>query len=256
MIPWFQYTVIHIGPVPIQVWGLFVAMGMVLSMWILEREAKKRLLDTAMILDIALKMIVSGVVFARIFHIVFYEPAFFLANPIEVFAIWHGGLSSFGGVFGALLVIFSAIKKGKISKKQLPLYGNMLSFAALYGWLVGRIGCVMIHDHLGAPCDCFLAFNSPEEKRLDMAFLEIICLLPLAGIFFVLKKKHINHLFTPILFIYYGILRFILDFWRAAPDFATGDTRYLGLTPAQYLAMVLVIMGLCMLKKIRNTHAV
>lgn len=253
MIPWFQYNVVNIGPLPIQVWGFFVALGMLLTMAILNREAKKRSLDTELILDVALKMIVSGVVFARLFHVFFYEPSYFIAHPLELFAIWHGGLSSFGGVFGALLVFAWALRKKTISKEQLPQYANLLSYGALYGWLVGRIGCVMIHDHLGAPCDCLLAFNSPDGKRLDMAFLEILFLLPLAIVFIVLKRKKIHHLFAPLLFIYYGVLRFILDFWRADPSFATGDARYFGLTPAQYFAMVLVIFGVYMLKNV--THA-
>lgn len=249
MIPWFQYNVVYIGPLPIQVWGFFVAMGMLLSMWILNREAKRFSLSADALLDTGLKMIVSGVVFARVFHVLFYEPVYFLANPVELFAIWHGGLSSFGGVFGALIVFVWAIRKKKISKTQLHQYANILSYAALYGWLLGRVGCVMIHDHLGAPCDCVLAFDSPDGKRLDMAFLEIMFLLPLAIVFFVLRKKKVQHLFAPILFVYYGVLRFILDFWRAESSFATGDARYLGLTPAQYFAILLVIFGIWMLKK-------
>lgn len=249
MIPWFEYNVVQIGPLPIQVWGFFVALGMLISMWILNREAKRLSLNAEPLLDVALKMIVSGVVFARLFHVLFYEPAHFLTNPLELFAIWHGGLSSFGGVFGALLVFVWAVKKKKLERAKLTLYSNLLAYGALFGWLVGRIGCVMIHDHLGAPCDCFLAFDSPDGKRLDMAFLEILFLLPLAIVFLVLRKRKVQHLFAPLLFVYYGILRFILDFWRAEPSFATGDARYLGLTPAQYFAILLVFLGIHMLKK-------
>ncbi len=82
-----------------------------------------------------------------------------------------------------------------------------------------------------------------------MAFLEILFLLPLAIVFIVLRKKKIQHLFAPLLFIYYGVLRFILDFWRADPSLTTGDVRYFGLTPAQYFAMVLVVFGGYILRK-------
>ncbi len=255
MLPWFQYTTVHIGPIPIQVWGFFVAMGMLLSIVILQREAKKRAISAEPLLDLALKMIIYGVIFSRLFHVFFYEPAYFIANPFEIFAIWHGGLSSFGGLFGAFLAFVRAVKKGKIKREQLPLYGNMLSFAALFGWLLGRVGCVMIHDHLGALSTSFLAFRSPEGARLDMAFLEIIFLLPLAVVFLVLKKKKIRHLFTPFLITYYGVLRFILDFWRADPSFATGDARYLGLTPGQYFAIVLVAAGIMLYKSSHERKA-
>jgi len=250
MLPWFQYTTVYIGPIPLQVWGFFVAFGMVVTMYIINKEAKRRSMNAEILLDVSLKMIISGVVFARLFHVFFYEPSYFLVNPLEIIAIWHGGLSSFGGVFGAALAFFWALKKGKIQKERLPLYGNIIAYAALFGWMIGRIGCVMIHDHLGAPCNCVLAFDSPEGKRLDMAFLEILALLPLAIVFVVLRKKQITHLFVPLLFVYYGCVRFVLDFWRADPSFATGDVRYLGLTPAQYFAMVLVVVGAVYLTRV------
>ena len=255
MLPYFQYTTVYIGPLPIQVWGFFVAMGMLLAIVILQREAKKRSMNAEPLLDLALKMIIYGVVFSRLFHVFFYEPAYFLANPLEIFAIWHGGLSSFGGVFGAFLAFVRAVKKRKIKRDKLSQYGNMLSFAALYGWLVGRIGCVMIHDHLGAQCECLLAFDSPYGARLDMAYLEILFLLPLAIVFMVLKKKKIQHLFASFLFMYYGVLRFILDFWRGDPSFATGDARYLGLTPGQYFAIVLVAAGVMLYKSSHERKA-
>ncbi|NCO04894.1 MAG: prolipoprotein diacylglyceryl transferase, partial [Candidatus Magasanikbacteria bacterium] len=225
MLPWFQFTTVHIGPVPIQVWGFFVAMGMLLSIVLIQKEAKKRNLSAEPLLDLALKMIVYGVIGARLFHIFFYEPAFFIAHPAESIAVWHGGLSSFGGLVGAMLAFVVALKRKKIKKEFLSVYGNIISYSALYGWIVGRIGCLMIHDHLGKESNCPLAFVSPQGKRLDMALLEILGLLPLAIAFFILKKKKKEDVFAPVLFVYYGILRFILDFWRAEPTLATGDVR-------------------------------
>ncbi|PIZ93828.1 MAG: diacylglyceryl transferase, partial [Candidatus Magasanikbacteria bacterium CG_4_10_14_0_2_um_filter_41_10] len=201
------------------------------------------------LLDLALKMIFFGVVGARLFHVFFYEPTFFIAHPAEIIAIWHGGLSSFGGLVGAMLAFVIAIKRKKIQTQFLTIYGNIIAYSALFGWMVGRIGCLMIHDHLGKESECFLAFDSPQGKRLDLAFLEILGLVPLAIAFFVLKKKKKEDLFAPLLFVYYGLLRFILDFWRAEASFATGDVRYLGLTPAQYFAMVLVVFGVFLYTK-------
>ncbi|OIO20187.1 MAG: diacylglyceryl transferase [Candidatus Magasanikbacteria bacterium CG_4_9_14_0_2_um_filter_41_10] len=251
MIPWFQFTSVHIGPVALQVWGFFVALGMILSVLLIQREAKKRLLNAEPLLDLALKMIFFGVVGARLFHVFFYEPTFFIAHPAEIIAVWHGGLSSFGGLVGAMLAFVIALKRKKIKKEFLSVYGNIISYSALFGWMIGRIGCLMIHDHLGKESTSFLAFNSPSGQRLDMAFLEILYLIPLAIVFLILKRKKREDLFAALLFVYYGILRFILDFWRADASFATGDVRYLGLTPAQYFAMVLVVFGVFLYRKTR-----
>lgn len=252
MIPWFQYTSVHIGLFTIQVWGFFVALGMILSMYLIHRMSTERRVPADQLLSLALKMIVYGVIGARVFHVAFYQPQYYIAHPLEILAVWHGGLSSFGGLVGAAIAFGLFYKTHKMQSILLKTYANILSFAALYGWIIGRIGCLMIHDHLGAESACPLAFVSPYGRRLDMALLEILGLLPLGIVFFVLKKKHIYHFFMPLLFVYYGSLRFILDFWRALPSFATGDMRYLGLTPAQYFAMVLVLWGIYLLQKMKK----
>lgn len=244
MIPWFQFTTVSIGPLQLQVWGFFVALGMSIALLILYREAKKQFMDAELLLNIAFKIILYGILFARLFHVVFYEPSYFLSNPFEIIAIWHGGLSSFGGLFGAGVALWIFYKKAKIKKEEFSVYLNLLAYASLFGWIVGRIGCFVIHDHLGAPCNSFFAIDSPSGKRLDMALLEIVFLLPLTIVFIILKKKNIQYLFAPLLFVYYGVLRFTLDFWRADVSFTTGDARYFGLTPAQYFAIILILGGI------------
>jgi phosphatidylglycerol:prolipoprotein diacylglycerol transferase len=255
MIPWFQYTVWQLGPIPIQVWGFFVALGMVLSIIILWKRAPRVMLDRELLIDQSVWMIFFGVVVARLFHIIFYEPAFFLANPLEIFKIWHGGMSSFGGLLGAVAAFFYFAKRKNITKSELWKRAELLSYSALFGWIVGRLGCVMIHDHMGRPCDCFLAIDSPDGPRLEMAIFEIIGLLPLAILFYLKRNKRVSERwFTATLFIYYGVLRFILDFFRAT-DIAAADARYLGLTPAQYFGILLVGTGIFFLYKKKKAHS-
>ena len=103
MIPWFQYISLEVGPLTIYVWGLFVALGFLTSFLILWKNSTKVGMDLDSLSNLVLLVVILGFVFARIFHIAFYEPAFFLNNPVEMFKIWNGGLSSFGGLFGAVL---------------------------------------------------------------------------------------------------------------------------------------------------------
>ena len=90
----------------------------------------------------------------------------------------------------------------------------------------------------------------PGGPRLEMALLEIVGLIPLAIIFFCVRKKNQTAgWYTWMLFIYYGLLRFVLDFWRAI-DIPVQDARWFGLTPAQYFAIILAIIGYIQLKKL------
>jgi phosphatidylglycerol:prolipoprotein diacylglycerol transferase len=195
-------------------------------------------------------MLIGGLLFARVFHIVFYEFSFYYSHPIEIFKIWSGGLSSFGGILGAGLGFWWYIrKKTELVGKRLLII-DQLSFATLYGWILGRFGCSFIHDHVGKLSDSFLAVRFPGGARLDMAIIEIICLIPLAILFFVLRKKNLftGFYFSAVL-VYYGVLRFILDFFRAT-DITQADARYLGLTPGQYFGILVAAIGLTMFGKV------
>ncbi len=240
MIPWFVFHSFQIGPLNIQVWGLFVALGMLLSLWLLKKETKNNP-QQKKIFDIAFWVIVWGFIGARLGHVLFYKPLFFLSHPLDIFKIWQGGMSSFGSFFGAGAAASYLIKKHKLNLRELA---DTFLYVSVPGWIVGRVGCFMIHDHLGAASNCPLAIMTPVGQRLDMALLEIIGLIPLAVWLYVGRQKVRRAGEKGLIILgYYSALRLVLDFWRAT-DIATADTRYLGLTPAQYFSMVL--LGFCL----------
>ena len=118
--------------------------------------------------------------------------------------------------------------------------------------MVGRVGCFMIHDHLGTHSTCPFAIQTPGGPRLEMALLEILGLIPLALLFYLFRKKKLpSGWYTAVLFLYYGVLRFILDFYRAT-DIPGADARYVGLTPGQYAGMMLVLIGAIVAVKIKR----
>lgn len=242
MIPWFEWRVWHLGPIPIQVWGLFVALGMLTSLAIIWRR-------NALLMDHAMWMIIGGLIGSRLFHVFFYEPGFYFRHPFAIAKVWQGGWSSFGGLAGAIAGFFAFAQAKQIARNAWLRIADTMSYAAVFGWMVGRLGCVMIHDHLGTPCNCFLDIKTPNGARLDMALLEILFMLPLgAWFFFTRKRARAPGWHTSILFIYYGALRFLLDFFR------TGDARYLGLTPAQFFGILLVLFGAMLLIKNKNKN--
>lgn len=251
MIPWFQFNSFNIGPLTIQVWGLFVAMGIGLSLWLLKNQIKNHPKQKE-ILDIAFWTIMWGFIGARLGHVIFYEPGFFLKHPLDVFKIWQGGMSSFGSFIGAALAAWYLINKNKLKVKELA---DIFLYSSVAGWMLGRVGCFMIHDHLGAASDCPLAMMTPLGKRLDMALLEILGLIPLALWLYVGRQKvRQSGERSLIIVAYYCALRLVLDFWRAT-DITAADTRLLGLTPAQYFSIVLIVFCVYSFKK-RGKEAV
>lgn len=245
MIPYFEWITISLGPLTLQVWGWWVAIGIAVSLYWLYKRSGRVGLPGEILLDVALYLLIFGFIGARLAHVFVYEPAYFLVHPWEIIAVWQGGLSSFGGFIGAILGFFIAMKRKGIGKHLWLRVADEFAFVSLFGWLFARVGCFCIHDHLGMPCsgNCLLAMDGPDVPRYDMALLEIVALVPLAVGFYLLRKRHMpTGWFTSVLMIYYGIIRFFLDFMRAT-DIDSADVRVVGLTPGQYGSVVMVIVG-------------
>jgi phosphatidylglycerol:prolipoprotein diacylglycerol transferase len=183
--------------------------------------------------------LLCGFVGTRLVHVVLYEPAYYLEAPLRVFKIWEGGMASFGGIIGGALGVFGYAWYKRYDRTYLIKLLDLFAIGSLVGWIFGRVGCFCIHDHLGVPCSCALAIETPEGPRLDLALIELIGLAPLAVLFWIMHKRTVRDgTFISVYLVYYGVLRFCIDFYRV------GDARYAGLTPAQYFATLMAIVGI------------
>lgn len=231
MIPYFHYTVFHLGPIPIQVWGLMVALGILTGVTLTHFLCKKSGLRVDFIIDLAVWILISALIFARIFHIVLYDSGYYLHQPLEIFKVWHGGMSSFGGFFGAALGVIVFLKKKKITFEQFLPYADRGILGLWLGWGIGRIGCFLIHDHPGTLSHFLLAVKYPEATRHDLGLYESLVGFGLFIIFFSVYKWYPRlrpGMVMKISILCYAGIRFGLDFLRLF------DARYFSLTPAQW----------------------
>ncbi|MDD2758357.1 MAG: prolipoprotein diacylglyceryl transferase [Patescibacteria group bacterium] len=244
MIPYFEFHTINLGPLTIQVWGLLVSLGALTTLWLSRRWAKKMALSSDIILDIFAWGLVGGLAGARIFYVIFYEPAFFLAQPTEIFKVWHGGASSLGALLGAAVAIWAVARAKKIKLKDFLPYLDIMTLAMWPGWAIGRVGCFLIHDHPGRLSDFFLTVNFPAGARHDLGLYESLLALFIFVVCLIFYKKFLQHpgrLFV-VSFLIYAVARFALDFLRAT-DLLGADIRYASLTPAQW-GMAVLFLGL------------
>ncbi len=238
MIPFFQYTELHVGPITIQVWGLLVALGMLTGLWYFYTQAKKRGLDGSLVLDLGLYAIIGGVLMARLFHIFLYEPAYYLANPAEMIAFWHGGSSSLGGFVGAAVAAIIFCKKRKITWGTFVPYFDIGILGLWLGWGIGRIGCFLIHDHPGTLSSFVLAVRYPAGARHDLGLYDSLLAFGIFIVFSLLFKKLVKKgsgLVALYSIITYATVRFFFDFLRIA------DVKYWYFTPAQWGMLTVVI---------------
>ncbi len=139
---------VYIGPLSIHWYGLLFATAFVAGLRIMgrmyEREGRSR-----EELDSLLGYVVLGaIVGARLGHCLFYDPAYYLASPLEILKIWEGGLASHGGVVGILIVV------GVYARlKGVPLWWllDRIAVPAALGGAFIRIGNFMNSEIVGMP---------------------------------------------------------------------------------------------------------
>ncbi len=245
MIPYFQFTVIHIGPIPIQVWGLCVALGILAATWVASRMARRRGQNPELIWDLCFWVIIGAFLFARLFEF-FYQPQLYLHDPLELIKVWHGGLSMMGGLFGAALFGITFLRKKKV---DVLAYVDTAMFGLPLGIGIGRIGCFLIHDHPGTLTHFILGVKYHGGVRHDLGLYLSINGFILFLLFLWLTRKDARvGTYLIVYLLWDGATRFFLDFLRAS-DLSGSDVRYFHLTPAQYFSVVMVGLGVWFWKK-------
>ena len=260
MIPYFRPPAI---PIPfldnlqIQPWGILVASGFMIGSWFAQRIAVRRGMDPKPFNDIVTWEAFGAIVFGHLGHALFYDPKYYFAHPIEFLKVWSG-LSSFGGFFGCLVLTYFFWKKYKLDALK---FGDILMVGLVLGWAIGRIGCTVVHDHIGRPvADAApwvqstlgwlgvdypdgIAGGKPGAVRFNLGLLDSLVTWVIFGVMYLCSRVRRRPGFLmglgPIL---YGFCRFWLDFLRNT-DLSHADARYFGLTPAQYGCWVIIGLG-------------
>jgi phosphatidylglycerol:prolipoprotein diacylglycerol transferase len=157
-------------------------------------------------------------------------------------------LSSYGGFVGAIIGGFAY----KFAKKEniLP-YADVGGSSFTWGWVFGRAGCAMVHDHPGHLSDAWFAVRYPFRNgfigRYDLGLYEFFLTIPLAVAVSILWRGKARPwgFYIGLMATAYAPVRFGLDFLREEEiGVVSGDPRYGGLTPAQWQSFGLLALGL------------
>lgn len=251
MIPYLEWTHVQIGPLTLYVWGFFVALGILLGLQVSRWFGREKELRDELILDAAMWGVMGGVVGARFVYVFFYNPGDFLNNVSGVFAIWDGGMSMVGGLFGAFAAILFFLRKEKGSMLE---YVDALTFGLPLGYGCGRIGCFLIHDHPGTATHFFLGVKYPDgvvrhDHGLYLSLFGFLMAAVFYGVYAWAKKngRHVRAgTWTAAYLISYGCVRIALDFFRAR------DTIYAGLTPAQWASFAFIAAGVLLIWRMQK----
>ncbi len=153
---------IQLGPLAIRWYGLLIALGVLGGSALALRYAEKRGLDPEKLLDMAVWLVIAGIVGARVVYVLTSPAAFFGpgGNPLDAFKVWEGGISIHGGVLGIVLATWWYSRAHKL---DMWAYLDVMSPIAGLGIIGGRIGNFMNGtDTGGRLTDWPIGFTWPD----------------------------------------------------------------------------------------------
>lgn len=204
---------ISFGPIHIYFFGVMIALGIIAGSIFAIKQAEKRGINEDTMLNLIMIVVVSGVIGARLFYILFYNPSYYFSNPSEIIKIDEGGLSIHGGIFAAILAGYIYSRKSKISFLKLA---DITVMALPLAQGIGRVGC----DVFGKPMANIMpwAINYNGQVLHPAQVYEFVLDYIL---FVILWKRSYKKRFEGELFIIYliafPIIRGIVEFFRINP---------------------------------------
>jgi len=234
-----------IGPLAVRWYGIVYALGFLLGYWVLRQAAKRKLIERLTVRlaeDYILLLMLGSIIVARFTYVIVYNPLYYLQNPLEIPAVWHGGLSIHGGLLGAVIVTFYFCRKHRISFYRMadtlvvPLalvlvYGRIANY--VNGELPGRVTSV----------PWCVQFPGVSGCRHPSQIYEALYSYALFWILFAMTqtKRFADGVIFWSFILLYGTMRFIVTFYR---DFDPTDPAWLGISLGQWLSFVMVIAAL------------
>jgi phosphatidylglycerol:prolipoprotein diacylglycerol transferase len=236
---------LSIGPLQFRWYGLMYVLAFIASYFIIRSEVRRKHLPltTDDVADLVFYGALGVVLGGRLGYIIFYNLAFYLANPMKLFAVWEGGMSFHGGFLGVLLAIMLYARRKKLSFMALI---DMVGLCAPVGLGFGRIGNFINAELYGRPTNVAWGIVFPGSDGLTRhpsqiyeAFLEGLVLFAIVR--FVSRRTDVNGVVACTAAAGYGLFRFIVEFFRQ-PDAQLGF--FFGLfSMGQLLSLPMFFLG-------------
>ena len=248
--PQFDPVAIHLGPLGIHWYGLMYLVGFLSLLWLGKWRVRRNPLSGWKESDIddilfygALGVILGG----RLGYVIFYQPVYYLGHPLEIFAIWQGGMSFHGGFLGVLagMLVFAR----KTGKRWLSIMDFVAPLVPI-GLGAGRMGNFINGELWGRTTDVpwGMVFQHADglprhPSQLYEFGLEGIVLFILLW-WYSSKSRPVGAV-SALFLIGYGSFRFLVEFTRE-PDSFLGLLA-MGMSMGQWLSLPMLLVGVGML---------
>lgn len=234
-------------------------------------------MSTAQFEDLLTWIILGVILGGRLGYVLFYRPAYFLANPTEIFMVWHGGMAFHGGFLGVVVAAFLYTARHGIPKLQAA---DAIALGVPWGLMLGRIANFINAELWGRPTTMPWGVAFPGAAAQDCPEITGICarhpsqlyeagleglLLGIVLLWLAYRRHGFKTpgLITGVFLAGYGASRFVVELFRQAdgqfitPDNPMGHVIRLGefgLSMGQILSLPMLLVGLLLIVLARRSR--
>jgi len=263
LFPQFDPVIVQVGPLAIR-WYALAYIGSLLLGWRVMRVLVRRspAVATQLQTDDFLTWATLGVVLGgRLGYVLFYQPSHFLAEPLDIFAVWQGGMSFHGGALGVVVALVLYCRRNAI-----PLLGfaDRIAVVVPIGLGSGRIANFINGELWGRPAPDWLPWATifphagPEPRHPSQLYQALMEGLILFVVLWLCARREALRarfgMLTGIFLIGYGVARITGEFFRQ-PDAFLGFL-YAGATMGQLLSLPMIVVGAVLVARSRPALAV
>ena len=222
-------VLIQTGTFELRAYGVVVALAFLLGLWLSTKEAKRKGLDPALVQDFAFYALLGGIVGARLYYVVFSNPAYFLQKPWEIVAIWHGGIGIIGALLGGFLTALWYCRRKNLSFWR---FADTLAPGVALGQAAGTFACLLNGDSYGKPAELAWAITYTDPRAMAPLNVPLhpVEIYEIAAYFLVFllvwqaRKKYKTEGFAALTYLAgYGVARFSVEFFRGNPAIIAWD---------------------------------
>ena len=247
--PQFNPVALSIGPLDVRWYGLMYLTAFILFVALGRAHARRRPelgWDAQQIDDLLFYGVLGVILGGRLGYILFYKPAYYFSHPVEMFAVWQGGMAFHGGFLGVLIAVWLFARSH--DRPWLAVTDFIAPLVPL-GLAAGRLGNFINGELVGRVTDVPWAMIFPQvdmqprhPSQLYQFTLEGVCLFVLLWVFSA--KPQPRGLVSAVFLIGYGGFRILAEFGREPDDFL--GLLALNLSMGQWLSLPMIVIGIVM----------
>ena len=261
--PQIDPIAIAIGPLAVRWYGLMYLIAFGLFFFLGRYRASRnpwRGATEALIDDLLFWGVLGVVLGGRLGYVLFYKPGFYLGDPLEALAIWHGGMSFHGGLLGVIVAMMFIGRKYRlcflaVAEFAAPLIPCGLAAGRMGNFINGELWGRTVENIQDVPWAMIFRGGGPIARHPSQLYqfaLEGILLFVILWIYSA--KPRPRGAVAGLFLAGYGVFRFIAEYFREPDDFL--GILALNMSMGQWLSLPMVLLGMAMFVwSYRNTTA-